>query len=189
MNALNAGLKAFRDDINKDPLAKRRLEIAIVTFDNEIKVAQDFVTADQFQPPTLVAGGQTYTGSGILKALEILEARKAQYRQHGVPYYRPWIFMVTDGEPQGEPDSVIERARQDVQAAEKANRVAFFAVGVEGANMEKLRDTVVRPPVKLIGLNFTEMFIWLSKSTQAVSKSKTSDTGQVALPPPGWGTV
>ena len=65
--------------------------------------------------------------------------------------------------------------------------MAFFAVGVEGANMEVLGKISVRAPVKLKGLNFVEMFVWLSKSMEAVAQSRTDE--QVALPPPGWGTV
>jgi uncharacterized protein YegL len=53
--------------------------------------------------------------------------------------------------------------------------------------MTRLSQMVVRTPVKLIGLNFVEMFVWLSRSTQAVSHAQIDE--QIALPPPGWGTV
>jgi len=185
--ALNEGLRAFKDDLIKDPLASRRVEVAVVTFDSNVNVVQDFVTADQFQPPTLTAQGQTFMGSAIHKALDMIQARKAQYKANGVAYYRPWVFMITDGEPQGESDYVVQQAAQRIKDDENNKRVAFFAVGVENANMTRLSQIVVRTPVKLIGLKFVEMFIWLSRSTQAVSHSEVDD--QVALPPPGWGTV
>jgi uncharacterized protein YegL len=92
--------------------------------------------------------------------------------------------MITDGEPQGEPDPVVQQAAQRVRDDEGNKRVVFFAVGVEGANMTRLGEIVVRTPVKLIGLNFAEMFVWLSSSMQKVSQSKIDE--QVALPPPGW---
>jgi uncharacterized protein YegL len=54
---------------------------------------------------------------------------------------------------------------------------------------------VVRPPVKLAGLNFTDMFLWLSTSMQKLAQSRTNEEveapppgrldAQVALPPPG----
>ena len=59
----------------------------MVTFDSEVKVVQDFVTADQFAPPTLGAQGQTFMGSGLLKALNLVETRKAEYRANGVTYF------------------------------------------------------------------------------------------------------
>ena len=188
INALNAGLRAFRDDLARDSLASRRVEVAVVTFDSEVTVVQDFVTADSFDPPTLTAQGVTRMGSGIQHALDMIQARKAQYRANGVTYYRPWVFMVTDGEPQGEPDDVVEDAARRIRRDEADKRVAFFAVGVDRANMDRLARIVTRQPVKLIGLNFVEMFVWLSRSTQAVSHSQLDD--QVALEPvKGWGTV
>jgi uncharacterized protein YegL len=187
VEALNKGLQSFKDNLTKDPLASRRVEVAIITFDNEIKVVQDFVTVDNFTPPTLTAQGQTFMGGGIQKALDLIQARKQQYRAYGVAYYRPWVFMITDGEPQGEPENVVENAAQRLKGDESNKRVAFFAVGVEKANMARLKELVVRAPVKLVGLNFVEMFVWLSRSMEKVAQSRTDE--QVALPPPGWAAV
>jgi uncharacterized protein YegL len=187
LDALNEGLQTFRDDLTKDELAKKRVEVAIVTFDNSIKLAQDFVTADQFESPLLTAQGQTHMGAGISYALDLIAARKSEYRNNGITYYRPWVFMITDGEPQGESDRAVEEASQRIKEEEANKRVAFFAVGVEGANIARLAEIVDRTPVKLRGLDFREMFIWLSASMQRVSHSKIDE--QVALPPPGWGTV
>jgi uncharacterized protein YegL len=187
IDALNNGLMTFKSDLVKDPLASRRVEVAIITFDNIINVAQDFITADKFEPPFLTAQGQTFMGTAINTALDMIQSRKAHYRANGIAYYRPWIFMVTDGEPQGEPLDIVDQATRRINDDEANKRVAFFAVGVENANMERLQTLSVRAPVKLIGLNFTDMFIWLSRSTQAVSHSKMDD--QVALPPPGWAKV
>ena len=186
IDALNQGLHTLRDGLVQDPLASRRVEVAIVTFDSTVKVVQDFVTADQFEPPTLTVQGQTYMGSAIHKALDMIQARKAQYRAHGVTYYRPWVFMITDGEPQGESDNIVTQVAQRLRDDEANKRVVFFAVGVENANMGRLSEIVVRTPLKLMGLNFAEMFVWLSASMQKISQSKPDD--MVALPPPGWGT-
>ena len=185
--ALNEGLRTFKSDLEQDPLASRRVEVAVVTFNTDVQVAEEFITADMFDAPVLAAGGQTFMGTGINKALDLLQARKAQYRANGISYYRPWVFMITDGEPRGEPPEQIQRAAQRIRDDEAAKRVAFFAVGVEGANMAMLSSVVVRSPMKLIGLNFREMFVWLSASMQKVSQSQLDE--QVALPPPGWGTI
>lgn len=187
INALNEGLRTFKDELNRDNLAKKRVEVAIITFNFDVQVVQDFVTADQFEPPILTAQGLTHMGSAINTGLDIIESRKAQYRNNGVAYYRPWVFLITDGEPQGEPDSIVEQAAQRIRDDEANKRVAFFAVGVEGANIMRLSEIVVRSPLKLAGLNFQELFIWLSASMQRISHSKQDE--QVSLPPPGWGMV
>lgn len=187
IDALNDGLMAFRNDLIRDELAKKRVEVAIISFDNQVKIMQDFVTADQFEPPALTAQGQTFMGTAINQALDLIAARKSEYRNNGITYYRPWVFMITDGEPQGEADRVTEQAARRIQEEENRKQVAFFAVGVEGANMDRLGQIVPRTPLKLRGLDFREMFIWLSASMQTVSHSKVDE--QVALPPPGWGSV
>ena len=187
LDGLQQGLLAFQSSVAKNPLAARRVEVAVVTFDSEVKVVQDFVTVDQFHPPVLTAQGRTRMGSGILTALDMIRERKATYKANGVAYYRPWVFMITDGEPQGDPDEVVRQAAERIKLEEDAKRVVFFAVGVESANMEWLKSIVVRPPSKLIGLDFAGMFVWLSQSVQRVSQSQLGD--QVALPPAGWGTV
>ncbi|MGC9527823.1 MAG: vWA domain-containing protein [Limnospira sp.] len=187
IDALNEGLMTFRNDLSRDELAKKRVEIAVISFDNRVQIAQDFVTADRFEPPILTAQGQTFMGTAIAEALDLIASRKAEYRSNGITYYRPWVFMITDGEPQGESDRVTEQATHRIRDEEANKQVAFFAVGVEGANMERLAEIVQRTPLKLRGLDFREMFIWLSASMQTVSHSKVDE--QVALPPPGWGTV
>lgn len=188
INALNEGLRTFKDDLNQDDLAKKRVEVAIVTFDSDVKVVRDFVTADRFDPPTLTTGGLTHTGSGINKALDMIQSRKSQYRANGVSYYRPWVFLITDGEPQGELSDVVERAAQRIKEEESKKGVAFFAVGVEGANIKRLSQIVVRTPLKLKGLSFRELFVWLSASMQSVSHSKL-DQQVPLLPPSGWAEV
>jgi len=187
IEALNQGLLSLKDELVKNSLASRRVEVAIITFDSNVNVVQDFVTADQFNPPILTAQGLTIMGSAIHKALDIIQERKSQYRTNGIAYYRPWVFMITDGEPQGELDHVVEQAAQRLQGDESNKRVAFFTVGVENANMSRLSQIAVRSPLKLKGLNFIEMFVWLSASMSAVSHSQVDE--QVALPPIGWGSV
>jgi uncharacterized protein YegL len=187
ISALNEGLQIFKEELVKNSLAARRVEVAIVTFDSNVNIVQDFITADLFNPPTLSAQGLTTMGAGIHKALDLIAERKMQYRTNGVAYYRPWVFMITDGEPQGEFEEVVEQAASRLQADETNKRVAFFTVGVENANMMRLSQIGVRSPLKLQGLNFVEMFVWLSASMSAVSHSKVDE--QVALPPIGWGSV
>jgi uncharacterized protein YegL len=187
IDALNDGLHAFKKDLAADPLAALRVEIAVISFSNQIKVQQDFATVDRFDPPTLIAGGLTHMGSAVLKALEMTESRKALYNANGVKYYRPWIFLITDGKPEGELDHVFEEAIRRVHDAENNKRAVFYAVGVEGADMERLTELCVRTPLRLKGLSFVEMFVWLSRSAQQVAKSKPGE--QVALQPPGWGSV
>jgi uncharacterized protein YegL len=187
IRALAEGLAAFRDELLQDALAKRRVEVAIVTFGGNVHVLQDFVTIDHLHIPPLVADGLTPMGTATLKALDMVEARKAQYKANGIAYYRPWIFLITDGAAEGEPAYLVQQAAARLRADEAAKRIAFFAVAVEGADLAQLATLATRPPLKLRGLRFVDLFVWLSRSTQQVANSRVGD--QVALPPVDWGSV
>lgn len=181
---LNDGIAAYRQALLADPHAARRVEVAIVTFGGQVQTACDFTTVEGFHPPTLAASGETPMGAAILHALEMIRTRKRTYNDNGVSCYRPWVFLVTDGEPT---DSWTQAAEQ-IRKGETEKAFSFFAVAVEGANMDKLNQISVRAPVKLLGLNFRDMFLWLSASQSAVSRS--SPGTEVALPPAqGWGSV
>lgn len=182
---LNEGLKTFKDDLLRDTQASLSVEVAIIEFGKNVKLVQDFVTVDDFIPPVLQADGMTPMGQAIEYALDILEQRKATYKANGIQYYRPWVFMITDGAP----TDAWRNASQRLQEAERNNKLLFFAAGVEGADMDTLRYIVPpeRPPVMLNGLDFTSLFIWLSGSMKRVSHGKVGEV--IALPPVGWGQI
>jgi len=188
IDALNAGLATFKDEITKDSLASRRVDIAIVSFGAEIKVVQEFVTVDQLLSPRLRADGPTPMGGAIQRGLDLVESRKRTYREYGIAYYRPWLFMITDGESEGEPEEAVAEATRRIRESESQKSAMFFAVGVEDADMVRLARITVRAPIRLRGLRFAEMFLWLSASMQAVSHSDTGEV-MVGLPPVGWGHV
>ncbi len=183
IDELNRGLLAFRDSLSEDAMALKRVELAIVTF-GPVRVAQAFTGVDRFVPPTFVAENDTPMGEAILEGARLIEERKESYRSHGVAYYRPWMFLITDGAPTDDWRGAASRIKE----AEAASKLMFFPVGVEGADMDVLAQIATRRPVKLKGLAFRELFRWLSNSLSAVSRSQPGD--KVALPPPdGWAEI
>ncbi|HKX33104.1 MAG TPA: VWA domain-containing protein [Blastocatellia bacterium] len=186
IDELNAGLAVFKRGLMADELAVKRVELAIITF-GPVRRRTDFQTPDLFHPPILTAGGETPMGQAIEKAIDLVKDRKASYRQNGISYYRPWIFLVSDGEPTDD----WRRAAELVRAGEQARAFAFFAVGVESANFEILGRISVRQPLTLNGLRFREMFMWLSSSLSSVSRSRTDDEVPLVNPvtPDGWASI
>jgi uncharacterized protein YegL len=187
IDELNAGLRVFKEELSSDAMAMQRVEVALMSF-GPVRVISEFQTADLFHPPTLTTTGDTPMGAAIVQGIDMLETRKATYKQAGVLYYRPWVFLITDGAPTDD----WSQAAQRVRAGDNNERKAFnfFAVGVEGADMSKLSAICSpdRPPMKLKGLSFRELFSWLSSSLGGVAKSQPGQ--MVALPAPsGWSSV
>jgi uncharacterized protein YegL len=183
IDAINKGLNQLKAELQEDPLAGKRVEFAVIGFGSEVTVHQEFATVDMFSPPTLVAAGPTPMGAAVCRSLDLIEQRKLEYRNAGVSYYRPWVFLISDGGPTD--DTTL--AEQRVREAEANKKIAFFAIGVDGADMSQLSKFSARPPLKLDGLRFSGLFSWLSASLQNVASSRPDE--QVALPAAGWAKV
>lgn len=194
---LNQGLRAFKDAIQADRLAALRVEVAIVPFGGNVRpvdvradtrtafdASQPFVTVDSFDPPILMAAGDTQMGAAVRQGLQLLRDRKETYKHNSVDYFRPWMFLLTDGKPTDEWQSAAQQLRDE----ETRKGVIFFAVGVEGADLQILSQfSGQRLPLRLKGLAFGELFQWLSKSLSVVAHSKPGE--QAPLPPVGWAQV
>jgi uncharacterized protein YegL len=145
---LQAGVEAYRDSLYSDTLARKRVEIAILKFGGKVELVSAFCTVDNFIVPILEASGDTPMGQAVVEGLHLLNCQKKVYKEHGISYFRPRVFLITDGGPTDVNSHFWTEAKQRVRDGESARSFSFFSVGVEGADMNRLSELSIREPLK-----------------------------------------
>lgn len=180
IEGLNRGLRLFANHLAQDSLASQRVEVAVVRVGGQAQLVQDFVKASGFKPPNLCANGDTPLGAGVLMALQLLNARKQEYRNHGIGYFRPWLLLLSASPP----TDLWQEAAIGLQQAMEHKSFTLLSVGVKGADLGVLRTLWPhQPPALLQGLRFEALLVWLAQQMTTVSHSGASNSaGQSAWP-------
>lgn len=177
IDSLNKAINDFKTQTSMDDLAQKRVDIAIIEFNSNARLVQDFVPISQMSPVTLSATGYTAMGAGINLAIDKVKERNRFYASMGTPCYKPWIFMITDGAPTDD----ITAAKQRIFEEENKGthgKLKFWAVGVPGYDKETLTSLTKRC-IALDEANFAGIFNWLSESMCTISVSKVDENPQL----------
>ena len=108
--------------------------------------------------------------AAIEKAQEVVDSRKQYYKSQGIPYYRPWIVVMTDGDPYPigqDVDGIAARIKSDV--TEK--KYVFFIIGIGNVVQDSVLTTLSTsefPAARMEAVKFCEFFTWLSASASVV---------------------
>lgn len=182
---MNDGIRQFHTEIQEDPTAANRLEIGVVEFAETVKVVQDPELAHNFTMPVLTTHGTTKLVDGVREGIRMMRARKAWYKQTSQKYYRPWVILITDGEPDSGQD--VAGLAGEITAAVEAKEFHFFALGVDKANMQVLQQLShsSMAPASLQGTKFVEFFKWLSASMGSAGITGSKDGATITMPDPG----
>lgn len=174
IDELNKGIQAFLKDIRDDYQASQRLEIEVITFESSVQLIQKPALVDQVNIPTLTAGGGTQMCAAIDLAIQSAETWKGNKKANGEGYNRPWIVVITDGQP-GDYNPGYEAKFAE---ATKEKRYVFLPVGVgKDADMGFLNKIAGEFGAKeLHNMNFMGLFNWLSNSMKIVSTSAPGET-------------
>lgn len=186
ISELNLGLKVLEEELKSDPVAAQRVQLFIIRIGDldQVEVLSDWTDAMDFSAPEVAANGTTPLGSGVRKALQVIESQKRNYRDHQIPYNRPWLFIITDGSPT---EHKWEDDAEAARDAESNNKVVIFPIGTESADFEKLQKFSNRSAMRLNGLAFRELFVWLSQSVSAGSQAAVETS--VQIPAANWGEI
>ncbi len=185
INSLNVALRSFWDDIlNDNDVAeslKDQLEIAVIQFDEEVKLLRNpgLLEVEESVPTLVERGSTTNTVGALREAIQLVEDRKAFYKSTGQPYHRPWIVLMTDGEPYPASESDISAISNTIHQDCQAKKYTIIGLGVEGFNQAVL-SKMTGSVLPLEGTKFKEFFKWLSNSMSTISQSKSGDNVDIS---------
>jgi uncharacterized protein YegL len=186
MRQLNEGLKTLADAMRNDPVTATRGRILTIAFggNDDVQIGS-WEDALDWTAPLMSAGGRTPTGAAVASALDAIEAQKAEFRAAGVSYKRPIMLLMSDGIPTDEWEGVADICR----SAEQAKKVNVMAIAV-GPDADKgvLDRFSEKGALRLDGLKFKELFVWLSQSVRAVSQAAMGEAAQIPSPA-GWANL
>lgn len=186
LDKLNEGLQSFYSDIVDDVTTSQRLEVAIISFNDTATTILEPALAENFTMPTIIAKGGTSLADAMNEAIELVEARKNWYKETGQKYYRPWIVLMSDGEPNEDQDidALAQRLKQDIES----KHYTFLPIGVEDADMDMLQSLASddMPAMKLSSAKFGSFFKWLSASMSTVVANQPESTRDLIKETGDW---
>lgn len=116
-------------------------------------------------------------GEGLLKAAEITNERRRLYNANGVMTFKPWIFMITDGEPT---DS-IESAKQELMKLQDNDKLKLWILGIPGYDKEPLKGLTKDGLIlELRDFDLKTALNWVNKSMANVSHSAPGEMPKMA---------
>jgi len=185
IDQLNQALQLFEQTIKGNETLRQQLMLSVIGFGSQVDILCDWTQGDEFSAPQLVAAGQTSMGAAMRAAHAAVEEIRSKLKASGVPYTRPWIFLMSDGGPTDDWQSSAEESRRRCEA----KRAVVWPFGVTGANAEALH-AFARPDMNVYmldeGADFGAIFEWLGSSLGALA---SSTGGNLQLPPPPAVTV
>lgn len=117
INELNKAINRFKLEVCQDEHTKDILDVAVVEFNSEFRVVQEFSPIEYLKPVELQANGTTYLCEPLNVALDMVTERSRFYRRSGAEPYKPWIVIITDGMAMDDSRSLsatIERTAESV---------------------------------------------------------------------------
>ena len=172
-DGLNGLVRSLQSDDNADII-----DIAVITFGDSVNVTMPHTPISRIKADfNLSASGWTPMGEGLLKAAEITNERRRLYNANGVMTFKPWIFMITDGEPT---DS-IESAKQELMKLQDNDKLKLWILGIPGYNKEPLKGLTKDGLIlELRDFDLKTALNWVNKSMANVSHSAPGEMPKMA---------
>ena len=179
---LTEAIAELSASITDDDTSRGRVELCLITFDNDARVVQPFGPMYSFEAPRqLKCYGMTSTHEAIRLAIDQVNQRKAEYKNNGVSYRQPWIWLFTDGGSNDDDNGSFDELLQ----MQRAGRLSFYGVGIgpeaEASELKGMHKSNIM--LRVSRENFKAAFEFLSASISQASKSKPGEKITMTVPP------
>lgn len=167
---VNRSINRFGTDVCKDPKAAEHVDVAVIGFNEEPHVEQNWRPITELAPVEFTAGGGTNIPAALEKGIAMLRERTALYENVGTEVKMPYLVLITDGYGGDVANiSKVIKKRTD----ERKMKLWVLAVkGYDKGTVAQLTDGKrVFELVNEDGYDFTEFFDFMAVSVKAVSTS------------------
>ena len=180
-NALKEAIKAMKEAIINDDIARGRVEICLITFDDDVREESPFGPITRMEIPNISCDGMTSTHAAVEFALRRVNERKAEYKQNKLTYNQPWIWLLTDG---GSNDS-NNGSFQDLLEAQRDGKCVFFGVAVgDHVNETELGGMHKNGMILKVGKDdLASVFQFISQSVSGASVHEPGEKIKAPVPP------
>lgn len=176
---LNRGMREFYEEIKENDKMAQCLEVGIVEFNTKVELVQKPALCDEFELKEFCANGLTKLCTALDTAIDVVDQRKKWWREQGKSYKRPWIILITDGEPDDGQD--VDGIAEKIKEGMNSKHFFFLPLAVQGANMEILKKiNLGKDALPLKGKKFSEFFQWLSNSIGKIIEANKGDNINIA---------
>lgn len=190
---VNATLVETAAELRRNPSFKYTVEVAMITFgcdgvvlwkgDRRVAPTDDpFVAAADWDPPRLHANGVTPLKEAVNLAVTCVEEEKKRLRAKRRHFYRPVMWVVSDGKPtddRGEYDDTWRDLLPPLSRSERKFRLyALYPHGIDRLGREAL-EQLASYAWPLDDFSFSEVLPLLSASMNSASSDPSVQDDEI----------
>lgn len=180
IETLMNGVNQYISEIENNTKAYSSVELAIVSFGDNARVVRDFAPVNSKEVLSIEANdNNTYLGSAVKNACQLLARRKQEYKNSSVGYFQPQLVIFTDG--CATDTNVCSEVAQEVQRLmSKSDLFCLpFLIGTEEGRQVLSLFGPSNDVFTLDEVNILEVLRYLSQSAISLSSSQTGTSSDI----------
>ena len=158
IDKLKKALFAFNERLESEGLLDR------IEFSTTIFSGFNCVVAKQFEETSLVkekffAGGMPFVDLSVMKSIEKISERTCQLDKNHIPYYKPWLIVLSNGENFGDVNNSVD----SIKSMASNGKLTYFPFALSDREFDSSLN-LLRKLKKFITIKdtmYNELFNWI----------------------------